>query len=383
MAPDDAPRRAVKLIIDTDPGVDDAYAIALAMHTMRDDVKVIGVTTTFGNVRRDDATRNAKTLVNACSTTMTTKEKIPVVDGARVPLVRLEKTDVEGRRARDADDSDVFVADFVHGSDGFGNVREEYERVFRREKENGSCDGGGDGESYAYDEGKEAADFIAEMCAKYPGEVTVLALASLTNVALAFRRHPECLKTMGELVVLGGAYGVNGNVNPAAEANILGDPEAADEVFCSFERTYVVGLDVTMRLTLKGSDIEQLAKPSGADASDPVVQDDVRKFLHDATQFYKAYHADVAGFDGIYMHDPTALLLVSPELRKLFTFTRAAVRVVTQGITRGQTVMDTHAKWPSPNEWSVAPKSNVATDVDVDAVLYQFFLRLAIRPSER
>jgi inosine-uridine nucleoside N-ribohydrolase len=74
MAPDDAPRRAVKLIIDTDPGVDDAYAIALAMHTMRDDVKVIGVTTTFGNVRRDDATRNAKTLVNACSTTMPTKE---------------------------------------------------------------------------------------------------------------------------------------------------------------------------------------------------------------------------------------------------------------------------------------------------------------------
>lgn len=379
MAPDDEKRRVVKLIIDTDPGIDDAYAIALAMHTMRDEVEVIGVTTTFGNVRRDDATRNAKTLVNACATTATMKKKIPVVDGSRIPLVRLETTDVEGRRARDAADSDVFVADFVHGSDGFGNVREEYERVFRREK-NGCGDGG---ESYAYDEALEAADFIAETCAKHPGEVTVLALASLTNVALTFRRHPECLRNMSELVVLGGAYGVNGNVNPAAEANILGDPEAADEVFCSFERTYVVGLDVTMRLTLKGSDIEQLAKPSGADTSDPVVQDGVRKFLHDATQFYKAYHADVAGFDGIYMHDPTALLLVSPELRKLFTFKRAAVRVVTQGITRGQTVMDTHAKWPSPNEWSSAPKSNVAMDVDVDAVLRQFFLRLAIRPSER
>ena len=181
-----------------------------------------------------------------------------------------------------------------------------------------------------YRAGREAADFIAEMCAKYPGEVTVLALAPLTNIALTFRRHPECLETMGELVVLGGAFEVNGNVNPAAEANILGDPEAADEVFAAFERTFIVGLDVTTRVRLSGAEIERLetALPD-ADAVSPRrrCSDLLRTFLHDVTQFYKAYHLRVADFDGIYVHDPTALLLALPHVRDaVFTLRRGAVR---------------------------------------------------------
>ena len=239
-----------KIIIDTDPGVDDAYAIALALQAFSEDVEVVGVTTIFGNVRRDDATTNAKILIDGAvvrdgdAHRLAPGAKIPVVDGAKVPLAQLPQGDALGAGARDAEDANVFVADFVHGTCGFGGVRDKYAEVFLK------IDGA---HEYVYDEGVDAADFIAKTCAEFPGEVSVLALASLTNLALTFRRHPACLRDMDELIVLGGAFGVNGNVNPAAEANILGDPEAADEVLSTFSRCYVVGLDVTTRLTLSGA----------------------------------------------------------------------------------------------------------------------------------
>ena len=172
-----------KLIIDTDPGVDDAFAIALALETMSTEVEVLGLTTVFGNVRRDDATRNARTLVEMCALAGSWRReagaRLPVVDGARAPLAALDEDDRSGAGASTADDSAVFVADFVHGEDGFGGVRGAYET---RPEES----------AVEHRAGREAADFIAEMCAKYPGEVTVLALAPLTNIALTFRRHPEC-----------------------------------------------------------------------------------------------------------------------------------------------------------------------------------------------
>ena len=361
-----------KLIIDTDPGIDDAYAIALALQAFPHDVHVIGVTTIFGNVRRDDATTNAKILIDGVVdggiANGLRRAKIAVVDGAKVPLAKLSPDDALGAGASRADDADVFVADFVHGKCGFGGVREKYAKEFLKSD---------DAHEYVYDEGMEAADYIAKTCAAFPGEVSVLALASLTNVALAFRRHPECLRDMDELIVLGGAFGVNGNVNPAAEANILGDPEAADEVLSTFSRCYVVGLDVTTRLTLRGPHIEQLAHAKG-DKAQGVVRDNVRAFLHAATQFYKAYHVDVADFDGIYMHDPTALLLAIPRMRSLFTFREGTVRVVTQGITRGQTVLDVRGKWPVWNEWSGKSKCRVALDVDVPAASRVFHHALGI-----
>ena len=363
-----------KIIIDTDPGVDDAYAIALALQAFSEDVEVIGVTTIFGNVRRDDATTNAKILIDGAvardgdAHRSVPGAKIPVVDGAKVPLAQLPQGDALGVGARDAEDASVFVADFVHGTCGFGGVRDKYAEVFL--KPDGAHE-------YVYDEGVDAADFIAKTCAEFPGEVSVLALASLTNLALTFRRHPACLRDMDELIVLGGAFGVNGNVNPAAEANILGDPEAADEVLSTFSRCYVVGLDVTTRLTLSGAHIDQLAHAKGVDARG-VVRDDMRAFLHAATQFYKAYHVDVANFDGIYMHDPTALLLAIPRMRHLFTFREGAVRVVTQGITRGQTVLDVRGKWPVWNEWSEKSRCRVALDVDVQAASRVFFHALGI-----
>ena len=360
-----------RLIIDTDPGVDDAYAIALCAQSMREEVDIVGYTTVFGNCRRDDASRNAKLLVTVCA--RNGDARTPVVDVAKIPLRALDASDRSGKEASTADDSNVFIADFVHGVDGLGGARETYERAVRERW--------GDAvPPYAYDASVDAADFIAETCARYPGEVTVLALASLTNVALAFRRRPECLRDMDELVVLGGAIEVNGNVNPAAEANILCDPEAADEVFSSFERTYVVGLDVTTRVRLTAADISRLARPIVED--ERTCTNDVRRLLHDCAQFYKDYHTDIAkvGFDGVYVHDPTALFLAVPSIRDAigFRFATGAVRVVTDGIARGHTILDRRRAWHHPNDWSSAPAVSVAVDVDVDAALRQLRARLGI-----
>jgi len=369
--------RPRKIIIDTDPGIDDAIAIAIATQTLRREIDVVGLTTLFGNVRRDDATRNAKLLLQLCARgDAGARGATRVVDGSAVPLRMLDPSDAHGKGASGADDAEVFVADFVHADDGLGGCRNAYESaVFDGEKR------------YAYESGREAADFIAETCAAYPGEVTVVALASLTNVALTFRRHPECLKTMGELVVLGGAFSVNGNVNPAAEANILGDPDAADEVFRTFERTYVVGLDVTTRVQLHAADIARLARPLRDDGlsdeiNGDVCSDRVRAFLHDAVQFYKQYHLTVADLDGIYMHDPVALLLAVPSIRdRVFHIHEGAVRVVTEGIARGQTILDIRRNWVVPNEWTSAPRCRVAMGVDVDAALRELRSRLGCAPS--
>lgn len=129
------------------------------------------------------------------------------------------------------DDFVVLVVDFVYGEDGFGGVRGAYETRFEES-------------AVEYRAGREAVDFIVEMCVKYLGEVMVLVFVLLINIVLMFWWYFECLEIMGEFVVFGGAFEVNGNVNSAAEVNILGDFEVVDEVFGVFECIFVVGFDV-------------------------------------------------------------------------------------------------------------------------------------------
>lgn len=105
---------------------------------------------------------------------------------------------------------------------------------------------------------ESAVDFIVRMLNENPGEITILALAACTNIALALKEDPELHTKWKELVVLGGAFHINGNVNPAAEANILGDAEAADYVFAHGLNTYVVGLDVTMSCAMTREQIESM-----------------------------------------------------------------------------------------------------------------------------
>lgn len=174
--------------------------------------------------------------------------------------------------------------------------------------------------------------------AAQPGKVTVLALAALTNIALAVRLDPNFAANLGSLVVLGGAYNVMGNVDPVAEANIWHDPEAADFALGSFPDGVVklIGLDVTQLCMMPGSQLDALKVSGGRFA----------EYVWSISQFYKAYHMTSNRLDGIFLHDPTAFVAVfRPEL---FSWTPASVCVALEGCARARTILDLGTKKCAP-----------------------------------
>ena len=234
--------------------------------------------------------------------------------------------------------------------------------------------------------GVSAAQFIVDAANAAPGEVTVLALAAMTNVALALRLDPSVATKLKRVVVLGGAFFVMGNVNPASEANIWHDPQAADEAFTAFPDGVccLVGLDVTQRSIMSGACLDALRDSGGRFAA----------YAWSICQFYKAYHMHSVGLDGIYLHDPTALVAVLQP--QLFGWTDGAVRVATDGVARGKTLMDVGTKkcahthgddalpsvhpcsdipaqtrhsWAGNNDWVGRSKCRVALTLQAEAVL--------------
>src|SRR5262245_5631390 len=193
-----------KIIIDTDPGVDDSMAILFAFNSP--ELEIVGLTAIFGNVHTDLGTQNALRLVEFAG-----HPTVPVAHGADVPLViPLE-----------------YVADFVHGADGMGNTNPPPPQ--------------------GHPVDKPAAQFIAEMVMAHPGEITLVPVGPLTNLALALALEPRLVDQVAGVVLMGGAATVNGNVTPAAEANIIHDPHAADVVFTAGWPVTMAGLDVTMK----------------------------------------------------------------------------------------------------------------------------------------
>ncbi|XP_049398790.1 probable uridine nucleosidase 2 [Solanum stenotomum] len=312
-----------KIIIDTDPGIDDAMAIFVALESP--EVEVIGLTTIYGNVYTTLATRNALHLLDIAGRT-----DIPVAEGSHVTITK-------GTKLR--------IADFVHGTDGLGN------------------------QNFPAPNGKpieqNAVDFLVQQASLYPGKVTVVALGPLTNIALAIQSDPDFVKNIGQIVVLGGAFSVNGNVNPAAEANIFGDPDAADIVFTSGADVLAVGINVTHQVVLTDFDRDELAKSNGKYA----------KYLDKILGVYFGYHHDAYSTKGVYLHDPTALLAaVDPSL---ITYTEGVVRVQTNGITRGLTLFyNKQKRFAEVTEWSDKPSVKVAVTVDAPRVLKLVMERL-------
>ncbi|CAL5223594.1 g6133 [Coccomyxa viridis] len=313
-----------KLIIDTDPGIDDAMAILTAMNS--EEVEVIGLTTVFGNVYTDTATKNAFKILEVAG-----KSQIPVAEGAHDTFAGIKKD---------------WVPDFVHGDDGFGNMNfPEVQGV----KYPGS-----------------AADFLIETVAGQPGEVVVLALGPLTNVALAMQKDPAFAENVGELVILGGAFFVNGNVNPATEANFFGDPEAADFVLSQPAKTRIVGLDITHSCTFTGPELTGLHGKGRFGT-----------FLSSITAFYLKYHRDSYDMDAVYVHDPAALAVVLRP--SLFTWRTGQIRVLTESVARGMSVMDTGLKrWNRPHAWTDRPRVQVAVAVNAKAVTEMLLQRMAL-----
>ncbi|KAJ0976745.1 hypothetical protein J5N97_012219 [Dioscorea zingiberensis] len=314
-----------KVIIDTDPGIDDSMTILMAFQTP--EIEIVGLTTIFGNVCTKDATRNALILseIAGCS-------GLPVAEGSAEPLKRGEPR----------------IADFAHGSDGLGNISLPSPKGKKIEK--------------------GAPEFLVEKVSEYPNEVSILALGPLTNLALAIKRDSSFASKVKRIVVLGGAFFASGNVSPAAEANIYGDPEAADIVFTCGADIVVVGINITTQVSLKDADLLELRNSNGRYA----------QLLCDMCKFYRDWHVKSDGVYGIFLHDPVCFAaLVRPDL---FSFKKGVVRVETQGICMGHTLMDQGLKkWNSSNPWTGYTPISVAWTVDAPRV-QAFVKELLMKP---
>ena len=271
--------------LDCDPGVDDAMAMALLFALPQYDVK--GISAVAGNVELSKTFRNARDLAAFFG-----RKDVPVYAGASRPLFREPRT-----------------ATFVHGENGLGN-----------EVLPGSD---------APEEKLPAWDALYEAARTENGELTLIAVGPLTNVALALDKHGSLGKLLKRIVIMGGSASY-GNATPAAEANIFCDPEAASTVFQSGIPITMCGLDMTLKTVMSPAEMDRMG------AMNPAA-----KFLRDAAQHGLAY-SKAHGIDGMALHDPTAVLY--PVYPELFSGEEAGVAVETKGtITYGKTVTDLYS----------------------------------------
>ncbi|MGY1811158.1 nucleoside hydrolase [Blastococcus sp. SYSU D00820] len=306
----------IPLVIDTDPGIDDALAILLALASPEVDLRL--VTTVHGNVDLAQTTENALRVLHLAG-----RSDVPVAAGARSSLVHPQSE----------------RAGHVHGAAGLGGV--ELPR------------------SPATADPRPAVVALAELLETSEEPVTVAAIGPLTNLALLLGVFPDAAARIGRLVVMGGSAARGGNVTAAAEFNVWADPEAAQAVFTSGLPTVMVGLDVTLATVLDAAGIDRFraAGPVGATAAAILAQ-----YLDHARTTY--------GTDGVVVHDALALTeAIVPGT--LATVPRDVVVDTTLGAARGQTLVD--RRNPSGAPTAV----QVAEDVDSAAAVEFLVTRLA------
>lgn len=276
---------AQKIIIDTDPGQDDAVAILLALASP--ELEVLGITAVAGNVPLPLTLRNARAICELAG-----RPDIPVFAGCDAPL--------EGR---------LVTAENVHGATGLDGITLPEPTMPVQDR--------------------HAVDFIIETLRREPaGSVTLIPIGPLTNIAAAFRQAPDVIARVGRIVMMGGAYFEVGNVTPAAEFNIFVDPLAAAEVFAAGVDLVVMPLDVTHRALTSRAWVEGMR-----------ARGRVGEVVASWTDFFERYDRAKYGHDGAPLHDPCAVAyLIAPEL---FSGRRINVEIETEGrFTRGMTVAD-------------------------------------------
>jgi inosine-uridine nucleoside N-ribohydrolase len=314
-----------RILIDTDPGIDDAMAIFYALASP--ELEIVGLTTVFGNCHTDVCTINALRLLDIAG-----RPDVPVAQGATRPLAM----DYRGPVA------------FVHGSDGQGDV-------FLPPSTRGPLT-------------QHAAQFIIDTVMADPGEITIVLLGPFTNMALAMLMQPDLTSFVRQIVVMGGAAFTSGNASPAAEANVLNDPEAADIVFGAECPLVMAGLDVTHRITMTSDDLERFGRIPGPRA----------QHLAAIIPYYAAFYLERNKVHGIYVHDSTTIsYLLAPEL---FRWRELPIRVDTaHGVCRGRTLpalRDSDEEGP----WQGRRPVRILTEVDARAVIQLEFDHLAKTP---
>lgn len=310
-----------KIIIDTDPGIDDAQAIAFAL--AHPEIDLVGLTTVFGNASIEVTTQNALSILEQFG-----YADVPVAKGAAAPLV-IER----------------FPApDFVHGKDGMGDI--------------------GVPAPSSTPINETAAEFIVRCAQENAGEITLIAIGPLTNIASAFALDPKLPDNLKKLVVMGGTVSAPGNVSPVAEANFVNDPHAADIVCGEYWPLTVIGLDVTMQTALTDTMFEKIKQNGG------VVGDFLWRSSRFYVDFYSSLSDTISDERACAMHDASAVVYaVYPDL---FTVQSGVARVVTDGLAQGQLILDQGCEPYLLPFWNDLPKIGCAMQVDDQAVLDLF-----------
>ena len=307
-----------KIIIDTDPGQDDAVAILLAF-ACPEELDVLGITAVAGNVPLALTEKNARIICELAG-----KTDVPVFAGCDTPLNRK-----------------LVTAEHVHGKTGLDGPPLAEPRMPLQDA--------------------HAVDFIIETLRREPsGTVTLLPIGPLTNIATAFERAPDIVERVQEIVIMGGAYFEVGNITPAAEFNIYVDPEAADIVFKSGAPLVVMPLDVTHKALTTKSRVDAFA----------ALGNDVGLMVAAWTNFFERFDKEKYGSAGAPLHDPcTIAYLLEPDL---FSGRHINVEIeLNSELTRGMTVAD----W-----WRVTdrpPNAMFIGDVDADGFFALLTRRLA------
>lgn len=300
------------IIIDCDPGQDDAIMLMMAF-AHRDTLDIRGITTVAGNVSVDKTTRNARIICEVCDQT-----DIPVYAGCTEPMERK-----------------LFTAAEVHGEEGMNGV-EIYEPEMPVKKQH-------------------AVDFIIEtLNAAKDGEITLIVTGPMTNIAVAFERVSEIKSKVKEIILMGGALREGGNVTPSAEFNIFVDPRAAHIVYHSGVKSVTLGLDVTHKVLASKERLAEI-KSLGNKVADTAC---------DILGPYSFFDSEKYGTDGGPLHDPCTLAyLLDPSLFKT-KFCNIEVECESE-LTLGHTAVDF---WEGMDAKERPKNTHWAYEVDDDGV---------------
>ncbi|GAB4504927.1 MAG: nucleoside hydrolase [Anaerolineales bacterium] len=288
-----------RILIDTDPGIDDSLAILLALASP--EVTLEGLTVVHGNCSAAQGTKNALSVLELAGAS-----HIPVAKGCDLPLVQPS-----------------LLAPETHGDTGLGyaHLPEPQSRPLVQ----------------------HGSDFLIEQILSKPGEVTLVAIGPLTNVALAIRKEPRIVQAVKELFIMGGAIRHEGNTTPLAEFNTYVDPHAAHIVFHSGMLITLTPLDVTYQCILLAEDVARLQR----------FKSPIPPFIAEATRFYMEFHDKYQGIQGCIINDPLTLALTfAPDL---CDYEEQYVDVdLSGGVSMGKTFADFYKMTGKPANMKVA-----------------------------
>lgn len=308
------------IYLDCDTGIDDALALAYLL-AEKEHVELVGVGTVCGNI---DAPTGAQNTINLLA--LAGRDDIPVAIGAQNYLTSTYSCHVQ----------------HIHGDNGIGNVDLP--------------------QSAAKPIAETAPEFLVRLARQYAGQLHIVAIGPLTNIAKALDIEPALSSLIEGITMMGGAANAPGNMSPVAEANIMGDPEAADRVFSLMDNIVMVPLDLTMMHLFEEADQDALLKANGS----------LAQALGHILPIYMDFYKDIYGRRCCALHDPAAAILAVHGLDRCLAPKVKVSIDSTNGPGRGQTICDLRGKY---NGYPVVKKANchvvLSTDLNISAFLLE------------